>query len=126
MGSIAPIDPAGHRDAALRTAERKPVDDKLFFSQIKPRRQVAVIDRKRLFSGPLGTRHAGLRIGQLNRPRIALSMWWCHEARNREMSRARREPPTVDRNAPRRRIPMKSAGGLGDHHGVIVGGGATQ
>ncbi len=63
MGTVDPIDPAGHRDAALRTVERKPVDDELFFSQIKPRRQVAVIDRNRLFSGPLGTRHTGLRIG---------------------------------------------------------------
>src|ERR1700724_4767280 len=101
MGSIAPIEPAGHRDAALRTVERKPVDDELFFSQVKPRRQVAAIERNRLFSGPLGTRYARLRGGQPNRPRIALSTRWCHEARHREMRRARREPPTINRNAPR-------------------------
>jgi hypothetical protein len=37
------------------------------------------------------------------------------------MSHARREPPTIDRNAPLRRIPMKPAGDLVDHQGFIVG-----
>ncbi len=53
-------------------------------------------------------------------------MWWCHDARNREMSCARREPPSIDRNAPRRRIPMKPAGDLVDHQGFIVGIVETQ
>ena len=99
---------------------------KLFLRQKKPRRQARVLDHDRLFAGPLGPRHTRLGIAKPDRPRIALMNRRRHRPRKREMRRARREPPLIDDNAPRRRVPMKSAIDLVDHHGFIVGIVETQ